>query len=369
MLFTETITAQKRQLNVMLWKLAAELPEPNGLAGAITGVSNDVLIVAGGNNFPDSMPWLGGKKKYYGNVYVFSKQHDTLMLNNKKWSLPFALAYAAVCTSAYGIAYAGGENEQGISKKAGLLVWDKSLGNLLQQSLPDLPMPLTNASAAAYGGQLYIAGGETSNGVSDHLYMLDLADTTGGWKQLPSVPASLSHSLAVVQSNGQHDCLYLLGGRKKNSYGVSDLYATVFSFDFVTSRWQQKKSLPYHLSAAAGVARGNHTILIFGGDKGTTFHQTETLLTAIAGETDADKKQTLNAQKIRLQSDHPGFSGDILEYNTMTSASIITGFIPFDAPVTTQAFFWGNEIVIPGGEIKAGVRTGNILTGYFKNRQ
>lgn len=33
-----------------------------GVAGPVTGIYNDIMIIAGGANFPDSMPWQGGKK-------------------------------------------------------------------------------------------------------------------------------------------------------------------------------------------------------------------------------------------------------------------------------------------------------------------
>jgi len=343
--------------------------QPAGLAGAISGISNNILVIAGGNNFPDSMPWLGGKKKYYSQIYVFSKQHDTLVMQPKIWQLPEPIGYAATGISTRGIVYAGGENENGISKKAGLLQWDAQATNVTVQLLPDLPLPLTNAAAAVYHDQVYVAGGETGMGVSDHLFMLDLTDTRAGWKQLPSVPKALSHSLAVVQINGGHDNLYLLGGRKKNSNGVSDLYATVFAFDLITRQWRQKKSLPYALSAGTGVASDHHHILVLGGDTGKTFHQTEILLAAIAGENDPVRKQAFASQKNNLQYTHPGFSREILEYNTITGTCSAAGTLPFETPVTTHAFLWNNEIVIPTGETRAGVRTGSILMGELKNRQ
>ncbi|HET8737433.1 MAG TPA: hypothetical protein VFM69_12620, partial [Pricia sp.] len=36
-----------------------------GLAGTYAGVDDGVLILAGGANFPDKLPWEGGKKIYY----------------------------------------------------------------------------------------------------------------------------------------------------------------------------------------------------------------------------------------------------------------------------------------------------------------
>src|SRR3954449_8125939 len=77
------------------WTVDAMLPLPKGddkqpgLAGAWAGVNNDALIVAGGANFPDAMPWLGGKKRYQANVYVFVKDgKGNLKAVDKMFRLP-----------------------------------------------------------------------------------------------------------------------------------------------------------------------------------------------------------------------------------------------------------------------------------------
>ncbi|HRF24216.1 MAG TPA: hypothetical protein PLR98_08635, partial [Chitinophagaceae bacterium] len=58
------------------WKELSSLNEINGkpslgYAGPVTGIINNHLIIGGGANFPDSMPWLGGKKKYYDDAFIF----------------------------------------------------------------------------------------------------------------------------------------------------------------------------------------------------------------------------------------------------------------------------------------------------------
>ena len=41
-----------------------------GLAGLYTGMEDGVLIVAGGANFPDKLPWEGGIKTYYDEIFI-----------------------------------------------------------------------------------------------------------------------------------------------------------------------------------------------------------------------------------------------------------------------------------------------------------
>jgi cyclically-permuted mutarotase family protein len=376
MFFPVASYAQKRQGLSMQWKITTMLPAAKdqakalGFAGPVAGVHENVMIVAGGANFPDSMPWQGGKKKYYDDVYVYKKENNKTLLFKKTSKLPSSIAYAASCSSLQGVVYAGGENGNGISNKVFLLKWDKIKSSVIIKDLPDLPVGLTNASATVNGNMVYIAGGETTSAVSDQFFCLDLSNSKEGWKLLPSLPKPVSHAVLAVQTNSNNQCIYLAGGRKKNANGISDLYSSVYEFDLKKNEWKEKSPLPYALSAGTSVTTGSAYLLMFGGDRGNTFHKTESLIVTISSEKDEIKKQELIQQKNHLQASHPGFSKDVLLYNTITDEWTKIGTIPFDSPVTTVAFKWNSEVIIPGGEIRAGVRTPHILSGkiYFNNK-
>ncbi|HEU4632840.1 MAG TPA: kelch repeat-containing protein [Flavisolibacter sp.] len=350
----------------MQWKIAGELPPTDGqekslgVAGPVAGVSNDVLLVAGGANFPDAMPWQGGKKKYYREGFVFKKRNDSLDCF-KRFQLPYSMAYSANCSTPAGIVAAGGEAENGISSKVLLLGWNSKTESVELYPLPDLPLAVTNAAIACRETVVYLAGGETKTGVSNRFFRLDLENVAAGWNELPSLRQPVSNAVMMVQSNGQNDCVYLIGGRKKNAGSTSDLYASVFQFDLSAGQWQEKRPLPYALSAGTGIAAGDNGIFVFGGDRGETFHKTELLIAEIAGEKDEVKKGRLNEQKASLQASHPGFSKEVLLYNTKKDKWTRAGCIPFDTPVTTTAVQWDREAVIPSGEVRAGVRTSKIL--------
>jgi N-acetylneuraminic acid mutarotase len=123
----------------------------------------------------------------------------------------------------------------------------------------------------------------------------------------------------------------------------------------------EEEPLPYALSAGTGVAAGSHFILLFGGDTGETFHKTEALIAAIGKEASDEKKDQLNKEKIAVQSAHPGFCRQVLLYDTKKNRWTPLDCIPFAAPVTTTAVQWEGGVYLPGGEIKAGVRTPQIL--------
>ncbi len=161
MLSSNTTVAQKKQINSIHWTIAAEIPATNGqvtalgLAGPVSGVHRDVLMVAGGANFPDSMPWLGGKKKYYDELYVFKKEINHPTLYPTIFKLPFPIAYAASCSTPQGVVYAGGENDHGISNKVILLQWDPANENIIIKNLPGLPVAVTNAAATVNGNSCH----------------------------------------------------------------------------------------------------------------------------------------------------------------------------------------------------------------------
>jgi len=201
-----------------------------------------------------------------------------------------------------------------------------------------------------------------TNKVSSDFLSFDLNNTNAGWKILPSLLKAVSHAVMVVQSNGKNDCIYLIGGRKKNPDRPSDLYSSNFQFNLKTNKWSEKKSLPYALSAGTGTAIGTNSVLLFGGDNGTTFHKTEEIIFAASNEKDEAKKKRLAAEKIKVQSMHPGFCKQVLLYDTKKDEWKAVSCIPYDSPVTTTPVKWNDEIIIPGGEIRAGVRTPQILS-------
>jgi len=356
------------------WKEAGELPRNTdgtpsaGLAGPVTGITDNVLIVGGGSNFAGGAPWQGGIKKYHRDIFVFKKENESLVLIRRNLKLPYNVAYSANCSTPKGIVIAGGENAKGAIASVLLLDWDKAAQNMTIEELPALPQPLSAGAIAADGDKIYFAGGQNARTVSDELYMLDLNDTSKGWQSLAQLPKPVAYSVLYIQSDGKEKCLYLVGGRKMNIDSTSDLYSDVYQFDLTGRKWMQKTSLPYALSAHTGVVSGENELLVFSGDKGATFHKTEELLMQIPKAKNPEQKHLLIAEKNKLQESHPGFSHDVLAYNTVKDTWQKVDSIPLVCPVTTTALKWDDDIVIPCGEIRAGVRSASILFGSLQKR-
>ena len=368
MFLSATIHAQKVREQTLQWRIAAELPanlsgqSSIGFAGPVTGIHANRLLVAGGANFPEGMPWNGGKKRYYNQVYVYRSTGEKLVLENMD-TLPMNVAYTANCSTGKGIVYAGGENENGISKHTFLVELPEKGRNISFSALPDLPVPVTNASATAIGNRIFLAGGETTAGVSNQFLLLDLDNTEAGWQILPVLPKPVSHAI-LLQHNAS---VYLIGGRMKRHNNTSVLYKTVSVFNTNSMEWKEKPALPYALSAGTGVVCHN-ALFVFGGDKGDAFHRTETLINAIANSRDEKEKAQLTAEKATLQNEHPGFSNEVLAYNIIADTWETAGHIPFPTPVTTTALVWNANFFLPSGEIKAGIRSPFILSAKLMHK-
>jgi N-acetylneuraminate epimerase len=370
--------AQKPVLTIS-WKKIASVPDAGdaktslGLAGAINGVNNDVLIVAGGSNFPDKLPWEGGKKVYYDKIFVLQKKGNEYCWNKKvKSVLPESIAYCGNTSTPSGIAYVGGENENGISDKCFLLKWNEKENAVDVKPLPDFPLALTNIAVTNIEDVIYAVGGDEQNNSSNSFFSLDLKDKNLHWKKLPGLPVALANATVVAQNCKSGKKIFVIGGRSKTPSGISDLHNTVFAFDIQKNQWKRCADISNgahttKLSAAGGVALGNNEILITGLDNGNTFHQIETLISKIARANNAEEKEKLTEEKNNLSIHHKGFDKSLLLYNTNSDVWTKIGELPFPAHVTTTDVKWGNDIIVSNGEIKPGVRTPDVWIGKVES--
>lgn len=371
-LFFMTVTSCNRREaeSAVVWKTAGSLPsltakEALGVAGPVSGFSGNRLLVAGGANFPGLLPWKGGTKKYYDDVYLFDPVQLAFFTDTLSLKLPSPIAYAGSVTAGDRVFYAGGENDEGISNQVHMLQWSGT--DLLTETLPALPLGVTNASLQFYENALYVAGGETADETSGKVWRLSLSRLHSGWEPLPSMPGPASHAVQLILRSRGQDYLYMIGGRCKNSNGISTIYKTVYALNLKTLEWQQKEPLPYPLAAGSGivvpgVTTLNDNALLFGGDKGAIFTEVETLIAKAAG-LEGEARDSVIVQKNRLQTNHPGFSREVLIYHSDTDEWEIAGEIPFTVPVTTAALYREGKIYITSGEIKPGIRTPLILEG------
>ena len=68
-LMTLTACAQES----LVWTTLPSLPDRLGVAAPFAGVSGGSLLVGGGANFPDRMPWEGGRKVWHDTVWALAQ--------------------------------------------------------------------------------------------------------------------------------------------------------------------------------------------------------------------------------------------------------------------------------------------------------
>ena len=367
----DKLTAQQKRASFFTWRKfgvlpSAEVDQPShGVGGAIAGIHANRLIILGGTYFPEKMPWAGGKKKYETKGFVYTIDDNGAVSLEHEFEFPVPIGYAAVSETSEGLLIAGGENQEGLSKKTWILNYNASDKFVTFHPLPDLPFAISSASACFVSGKLFLAGGETELEASNKLLQLDLKLPNSEWKILANIPHAVSHAVLFAVKNSSKNLLILAGGRRKSPGQLTTFYDQVYQYNLNSNSWKEAPSLPYPLAAGTGLAIEEGTCFIFGGDKGETYHRVEELVFLINKSSDKGQIDSLNELKAKVQSNHPGFSKEILMLDGFTKKWIRAGKIPFETPVTTRAFFWGDRVVLAPGEIKAGVRTADIYSAII----
>lgn len=335
-----------------------------GLAGPIAGTFKNFVFVGGGANFANGLPWRGGEKVFHDEIYLMEKSAAGEMVwKQSQVKLPFAMAYSACVSAEQGIIAVGGETENGLLAEVSL--FSVRNGNVSRKSLPLLPQATTSASATLIGDTVFVAGGLTKDGATSAFYSFNMKEPEKGWLVLPELPVALSHAVMVSQRDSTEMCVFVIGGRNKTSE-LSTFFSSIWKYRPTKQQWTYEGDIisegkPLCLSAGTGIAAGSEHILLFGGDPGIYFNQTESLNNAIEKISGKDEKQKIWKEKDEMLSNHPGFSKDILVFNTHSKIWTIIDRISGESPVTTSAFSWDGTIVIPSGEVRPGIRTSKVI--------
>lgn len=316
------------------WSEAKDLPVKEGLSNTIAGVSNGALIVAGGSNFTQPIQ-QGGKKQVYDQIYVSTDASKMSWKPTGK--LPNPLANAAVVSLNDGLLVIGGTDGQKTSDKVFFLRWNAVSGEVeIDSSFAKLPVPLSSLSGAKIGNSIFIAGGQSSdNQPQQSFYSLELGEEGSAgnqqWKSLPAWPgAARFGAIMVAQSNGEYNCLYLMGGKGKDIY-LKD----AFSYDPKRNKWKSIAALPRPALFSPSIGMGQTHIVMFSGSDGH----------------DADKAIDLKDQYHMVN--------DVMAYHTITNTWIKLDNIPTGVAGAT-AIRWNNKVMLVGGELRPGVRTSQI---------
>lgn len=317
--------------DILEWQNLPDMPQT--ISGHFAGVSNDALVVAGGAYFPTSL-FKGGEKVWVDTIFVLES-------GKNKWETGFKLdhplAYGASITTDKGVICIGGSD--GKKHYAEVLRLQLIDGKIEKEYLPDLPEPCAFTSAAMLNDVIYVAGGQSSPEATvamKNFWALDLSKSELKWEELEPWPGP-PRILPVVSA--QDDAFYLISGAELltgKDEKVTRRYLTD-AYRFKPKKgWDKITDVPSPVVAAPSTAYGQSHILVFGGDDGE------------------------NADRVwELKDKHPGFSHDILAYHIITNTWAKMGKLPAGL-VTTNAVWWQDSIIIPGGEDRPGHRSAKV---------
>jgi len=334
--------------NQLKWEELPAIPDKEGYAGMFAGVSNGALIALGGANFPDKMPWEGGIKKWYNNIYILEKNGEAWKLADAK--LPQPMAYGVSVTYEDRIILVGGSDAKQHYADVHTVRYEK--GKIQLDTLVSLPFPLANMTGTLVGNVLYIAGGNTTpEGPPQHCFLaLDLTvkPSNRHWQVLDAWPGP-PRIQAVSASLQGH--FFLFSGvdmtQKADSTSerliLKDAYRFVPTYkggQFAGGQWKKLSDMPRGVAAGPSPAptTGSDHILFPGGLDGTTAKHND-------------------------PATFPGFVTDLQAYHIESNSWLDFGDLPKgDTRVTAPVVNWDGQWVVLNGEKGPGKRSPQVFS-------
>ncbi|MCK5442370.1 MAG: sodium/solute symporter [Maribacter sp.] len=332
-----------------------------GYAGMLGGVQDEVVIAAGGANFPSALPWEGGKKVWSDVIYIL--EGNAWRKSTKK--LPENLAYGASVSTNDGILCIGGENEKMTSSAVFLLSYDPANKEIQITDYPSLPEPLAYTSAVIEQEYVYVVGGKNSEQSTNSFYRLHLEEKKA-WEKLTDFPGPprAVHTIATQETKDSRK-LFVIGGRNQAAGKKSQPLTTYLSYDLTTENWQDEGGLlidskPRVLMGASTQTMGSMHLMVYGGSDEVLFNELENLSIRLGKEHNDSIVDNLIKRRNDILINHQGFSKDILAYNTITKKWFVYDSLSTQIPVTALAFNDNDVFFIVSGEVSPGIRTPKV---------
>ena len=218
------------------------------------------------------------------------KENQTIWYDKLSVSLPRALANGVSINTNQGLLCFGGDNKKGVFNTVYLLKWNENTKEVEIESLPPMPIPLSNMSGAVVDDIVYLIGGQqekdnvsTNNFLSFNIKS-SIVRPKYSWKKHQDFPfKSRIQSVVVGQSNGHQECLYVISGLSYNPNHSRpyDMLYDVYQFNPFNEQWSQKANVPFnntpslsggYLAAAPSIKKGDAHVLVFGGAGGPNQH-------------------------------------------------------------------------------------------------
>ena len=133
------------------WTPLPALPDPEGFAGMYAGTCGEIMICAGGTNFPEKPMLEGGAKTWTDRIFTLSPGENEW---KEAGTLPAPYAYGASAGIREGLLCIGGCGKEGHRKDVYLL--NLAEGTVTTHPFPSLPISLAYTAAAVLDGKVYL---------------------------------------------------------------------------------------------------------------------------------------------------------------------------------------------------------------------
>ncbi len=199
---------------------------------------------------------IGGQMVAFGGRVgsAFSETGILYISEGEGWKtieLPFTLGDPGVAADRKSLYAVGGESPEGLSAEVYLLESDDS-GGVTTTQLASLPEALAGVAAMVYDGYLFAAGESTNKPGENRLYRMRLKSEESDWEAFPLWGEYLSQPFFGVQ-NSQ---LFVSGIPPDNRP------SPIYRLDKIDDKdWEQRMAAPFTLTSRNGVSIGHSNIL------------------------------------------------------------------------------------------------------------
>ena len=192
------------------WTKVEAGPPDTSAEGAVIGLSNECIIVAGG-----TIGGAGASSVSSHSIHFLDLRDESLEWKIAGEAFPKGIFFGLAQSPRNGIICAGGASPQALSDSLYRIIFNRQRNDVEVVRIPPLPAPLRNIRAAVHGENLFVLGlrdRATAAGLdSVGFYSRELGDQepTAGWAELPVPDYKLQPTAAVVpQYNGLGTSLY-----------------------------------------------------------------------------------------------------------------------------------------------------------------
>ena len=302
-----------------------------GVSAPFCGVVGDVLVVAGGANFPDKSLLEGGAKRVYADIWA---------LKSGAWAhvgvLPDSTAYGATFAVDGALILAGGNVCGETTDK----VYELKLqdGTAVLRALPPLPVPMEQGGWTRDGNRLFLVGGVGTTGV----YACTIG--TYEWAKVADLSEPLVQPVAFASAGK----LFVWGGFNPETLEVSDKGICLDA-----GAWRETAAIPDGgtFVGATGVTLPDGRLAVVGGVNRAIFARA-------LHNTPEDRIPYLSKEPAEYQ-----FRQAVYVFDPETETWAWPGSEPVCALAGPGvAAFGANALYVAGGELKPGVRSPKIFS-------